>query len=156
MPIRLSGAGVVGLVLERLPVVVIVGMLLIDILGPILELPEAVQDLSLAGHYGEPMIGSWEPVGHCGVAAARNRRTFGSARGLDIADRALGSCPRARRVSADTDSRRPRNPHKNPYGRCPMRLRRPQEAVSVLGETPRTDPDASGMRYQIPLPELPL
>lgn len=44
-------------------VVVIVGMLLIDILGPILELPEVVQDLSLARHYGEPMIGSWDPVG---------------------------------------------------------------------------------------------
>jgi ABC-2 type transport system permease protein len=44
-------------------VVVIVGMLLIDILGPILELPEVIQDLSLARHYGEPMIGSWDPVG---------------------------------------------------------------------------------------------
>jgi len=44
-------------------VVVIVGMLLIDILGPILELPQIIQDLSLARHYGEPMIGSWDPVG---------------------------------------------------------------------------------------------
>jgi ABC-2 type transport system permease protein len=44
-------------------VVVIVGMLLIDILAPILELPEWVADLSLAGHYGEPMIGNWDPVG---------------------------------------------------------------------------------------------
>lgn len=44
-------------------VVVIVSMLLIDILGPILQLPEIVQDLSLARHYGEPMIGSWDPVG---------------------------------------------------------------------------------------------
>jgi putative exporter of polyketide antibiotics len=44
-------------------VVVIVGMLLIDILGPILELPEVIQDLSLARHYGEPMIGNWDLVG---------------------------------------------------------------------------------------------
>jgi ABC-2 type transport system permease protein len=44
-------------------IVVIVGMLLIDILGPILELPEWVTNLSLAGHYGEPMIGNWDPVG---------------------------------------------------------------------------------------------
>ena len=44
-------------------IVVIVGMLLIDILGPIMELPQWVVDLSLARHYGEPMIGSWDPVG---------------------------------------------------------------------------------------------
>ena len=44
-------------------IVVVVGMLLIDILAPILELPEWVANLSLAGRYGEPMIGSWDPVG---------------------------------------------------------------------------------------------
>jgi ABC-2 type transport system permease protein len=44
-------------------IVVIVGMLLMDILAPILELPEWVTNLSLAGHYGEPMIGNWDPVG---------------------------------------------------------------------------------------------
>ena len=44
-------------------IVVVVGMLLIDILAPILELPEWVTNLSLAHHYGEPMIGSWDPVG---------------------------------------------------------------------------------------------
>ena len=44
-------------------IVVVVGMLLIDILGPILQLPEWVANLSLAHHYGEPMIGSWDPVG---------------------------------------------------------------------------------------------
>lgn len=38
-------------------------MLLIDILGPILELPEWFLDLSLVRHNGEPMIGSWDPVG---------------------------------------------------------------------------------------------
>jgi ABC-2 type transport system permease protein len=50
-------------------VVVIVGMLLIDILGPVLELPGVIQDLSLARHYGEPMIGSWDPVGIAASAA---------------------------------------------------------------------------------------
>ncbi len=44
-------------------IVVLVAMLLIDILGPILELPEWFLDLSLVRHYGEPMIGSWDPVG---------------------------------------------------------------------------------------------
>jgi ABC-2 type transport system permease protein len=44
-------------------IVVVVGMLLIDILAPILELPEWITNLSLAHHYGEPMIGTWDPVG---------------------------------------------------------------------------------------------
>ncbi len=44
-------------------IVVVVGMLLIDILAPILELPDWVTNLSLAHHYGEPMIGSWDPIG---------------------------------------------------------------------------------------------
>ncbi len=44
-------------------VVAIVGMLLIDILGPVLQLPEWVADLSLARHYGEPMIGNWDTTG---------------------------------------------------------------------------------------------
>jgi hypothetical protein len=37
-----------------------------------------------------------------------------------------------------------RNPYRKPYVPCPMRLRRPQEAVFVLGETPGTDCGASG------------
>jgi ABC-2 type transport system permease protein len=44
-------------------IVVVVGMLLIDILAPILGLPVWVTNLSLAGRYGEPMIGNWDPVG---------------------------------------------------------------------------------------------
>jgi ABC-2 type transport system permease protein len=44
-------------------IVVVVGMLLIDILAPILELPDWVTNLSLAGRYGEPMIGNWDLVG---------------------------------------------------------------------------------------------
>jgi putative exporter of polyketide antibiotics len=44
-------------------IVVVVGMLLIDILAPVLGLPDWVTNLSLAGQYGEPMIGNWDPVG---------------------------------------------------------------------------------------------
>ena len=44
-------------------IVVVIGWLLIDILAPLLELPEWVGNLVLARHYGEPMIGSWDPVG---------------------------------------------------------------------------------------------
>lgn len=44
-------------------VVLVVAWLLIDILAPLLELPDWVSDLVLATHYGEPMIGTWDPVG---------------------------------------------------------------------------------------------
>ena len=44
-------------------VVLVVAWLLIDILAPLLELPDWVGDLVLASHYGEPMIGAWDPVG---------------------------------------------------------------------------------------------
>jgi ABC-2 type transport system permease protein len=61
------GLAVGGLVRPSLAaptvIVVIVGMLLIDILGPVLELPEWITNLSLARHYGEPMIGSWDALG---------------------------------------------------------------------------------------------
>ena len=61
------GLAVGGLVRPSLAaptvIVVVVGMLLIDILAPVLELPEWVTNLSLAGRYGEPMIGNWDPVG---------------------------------------------------------------------------------------------
>jgi ABC-2 type transport system permease protein len=43
--------------------VVVVVSLMIDILAPILDLPEWVGDLVLASHYGEPMVGNWDPVG---------------------------------------------------------------------------------------------
>jgi ABC-2 type transport system permease protein len=48
-------------------IVLIVAWLLLDILAPLLELPSWVRDLVLATHYGEPMVGRWDPVG---VAAA--------------------------------------------------------------------------------------
>jgi hypothetical protein len=44
-------------------IIAVVGSLLIDILAPILELPQLVRDLALSSHFGEPMIGNWDPVG---------------------------------------------------------------------------------------------
>ena len=67
-------------------IVVVVGMLLIDILAPILELPEWVTNLSLAHHYGEPMIGNWDPVGDRRLAGARARRLLIGAWGFSRRD----------------------------------------------------------------------
>ena len=44
-------------------IIAVVGSLLIDILAPILDLPQLVRDLALSSHFGEPMIGNWDPVG---------------------------------------------------------------------------------------------
>ena len=44
-------------------IAVVVGWLLIEILAPLLELPDWVGDLVLSSHYGEPMVGRWDPVG---------------------------------------------------------------------------------------------
>jgi ABC-2 type transport system permease protein len=44
-------------------IVAVVGVLLIDILAPLLELPEWVGNLALSSQYGEPMVGSWDPAG---------------------------------------------------------------------------------------------
>jgi ABC-2 type transport system permease protein len=61
------GLAVGGLVRPSLAgpavIVVVVGWLLIDILAPLLELPDWVRDLVLSTHYGEPMVGTWDPVG---------------------------------------------------------------------------------------------
>ncbi len=35
----------------------------LDIIGPALGLPAVVQDLALTAHYGQPMLGVWDPVG---------------------------------------------------------------------------------------------
>ncbi len=42
---------------------VVIGSLTIDILVPALDLPAWVRDLALSSHYGEPMVGNWDPVG---------------------------------------------------------------------------------------------
>ena len=61
------GLAVGGLVRPSLAapavIVLVAAWLLIDILAPLLELPGWVHDLVLARHYGEPMVGSWDPVG---------------------------------------------------------------------------------------------
>jgi polyether ionophore transport system permease protein len=35
----------------------------VQLLGPLLGLPQIVQDLALTSHFGQPMIGVWDPVG---------------------------------------------------------------------------------------------
>jgi ABC-2 type transport system permease protein len=35
----------------------------VSLLGPLLRLPQVVQDLALTSHFGQPMVGVWEPVG---------------------------------------------------------------------------------------------
>jgi ABC-2 type transport system permease protein len=43
--------------------VAVVALLMIDILVPALNLPDWVGELALRSHYGEPMVGNWNPVG---------------------------------------------------------------------------------------------
>jgi ABC-2 type transport system permease protein len=43
--------------------VVAVAMILLDVIVPVLQLPDWVHDLALTAHFGEPMLGSWDPVG---------------------------------------------------------------------------------------------
>jgi putative exporter of polyketide antibiotics len=35
----------------------------IQIIGPALKLPDAIQDLALTAHYGLPMVGQWDAAG---------------------------------------------------------------------------------------------
>ncbi len=35
----------------------------VQLLGPLLGLPDLVRDLALTSHYGQPMVGVWDPVG---------------------------------------------------------------------------------------------
>ena len=35
----------------------------VQLLGPLLGLPDAVRQLALTGHYGQPMVGIWDPAG---------------------------------------------------------------------------------------------
>jgi ABC-2 type transport system permease protein len=61
------GLAVGGLVRPSLAapavIVLVVGWLLIDIIAPLLDLPEWVGNLVLSRHYGEPMVGNWDLVG---------------------------------------------------------------------------------------------
>jgi ABC-2 type transport system permease protein len=44
-------------------VVFVVATWFVQLLGPLLGLPEFVRDLALTSHYGQPLVGSWDPVG---------------------------------------------------------------------------------------------
>jgi ABC-2 type transport system permease protein len=61
------GFAVAGLVRSSLAApaayAVAAGTVLIDILAPVLRLPDWVRDLALTAHYGEPMLGNWDPLG---------------------------------------------------------------------------------------------
>jgi ABC-2 type transport system permease protein len=35
----------------------------VQLLGPLLGLPQVVRDLALTSHFGQPMVGAWDPVG---------------------------------------------------------------------------------------------
>jgi ABC-2 type transport system permease protein len=52
-----SGLAVVG------ALTVAVGTMLIDIIVPALGLPDWVHELALTSHFGQPMLGTWDPVG---------------------------------------------------------------------------------------------
>ncbi|HEU4672601.1 MAG TPA: hypothetical protein VFS32_06870 [Candidatus Limnocylindrales bacterium] len=42
---------------------VVVATYLVDLLAPALKLPEAVHQLALTAHFGEPMVGTWDATG---------------------------------------------------------------------------------------------
>ncbi len=41
----------------------VIGTFLVDVLGPVLTLPDWLQQLALTNHVGEPMLGTWDPGG---------------------------------------------------------------------------------------------
>jgi ABC-2 type transport system permease protein len=55
----LIGTGAAGPTVAILTIVI----WLIDIIGPALGLPDALHGLALTAHYGQPMLGVWDPVG---------------------------------------------------------------------------------------------
>ncbi len=67
------GLAVAGLARSSLAtptvIVVTVGMFLIALLANALKLPDWVADLDLSSHYGQPLVGHWDPVG-VGVSLA--------------------------------------------------------------------------------------
>lgn len=56
--------GVLGMRFAATTVVVFVVVTwFIQLLGPLIGLPQVVQDLALTTHFGQPMVGVWDPVG---------------------------------------------------------------------------------------------
>jgi len=43
--------------------IVVIATWFLDILAPALNLPDAVHELALTSHYGQPMLGQWDPAG---------------------------------------------------------------------------------------------
>ena len=55
----LIGTGAAGPTVAILTIVI----WFIDIIAPAMSLPDAVHELALTAHYGQPMLGIWDPVG---------------------------------------------------------------------------------------------
>jgi putative exporter of polyketide antibiotics len=43
--------------------VFVIATYLLDLLAPPLNLPDWVHQLALTAHFGQPMLGNWDPVG---------------------------------------------------------------------------------------------
>jgi hypothetical protein len=62
--IGMAAGGIAGpAAAARVVAVVAIGTFLLDMLAPILRLPDWVAQLALTTHLGEPMIGRWDPAG---------------------------------------------------------------------------------------------
>jgi hypothetical protein len=83
-------------------------------------------------------LAPWRPNGDSGriSSAIRHESTRARLHGRSRVGAASSGTPL---TSTATDPRRLRNPYRNPYESCPMRLRRPWEVVLALGETHRND-----------------
>jgi ABC-2 type transport system permease protein len=61
------GLGVGGILGTRVAstfvIVFVVVTWFVQLLGPLLNLPDFVRELALTSHYGQPMVGVWDPVG---------------------------------------------------------------------------------------------
>jgi putative exporter of polyketide antibiotics len=85
------GLGVGGLrtsIAAEIAAIAVIATYLIDLLSPALKLPDWVHELALTSHFGQPMVGHWDPVGIvvCLVLAAGGLALGGwGIRGRDVA-----------------------------------------------------------------------
>jgi putative exporter of polyketide antibiotics len=62
--IGLAVGGVVGTrYAATVTVVFVILTWFVQLLGPLLNLPELIRQLALTSHFGQPMVGVWDPVG---------------------------------------------------------------------------------------------
>jgi ABC-2 type transport system permease protein len=62
--IGLAVGGIIGTrYAATVTVIVVIVTWFVQLLGPLLELPELVRSLALTAHYGQTMVGSWDGVG---------------------------------------------------------------------------------------------